>query len=94
MKKNIKKKGPLLKADDKKKGPFARAMPQDIPTFMALGEGTSANPGVVLGLEASSIDNPTVVKKLLQGVVLPANKKTVGELELDVAATRFFHTFS
>ena len=67
-------------------------MPQDIPTFMALGEGTSANPGVVLGLEASAIDNPTMAKKLLQGVVLLADKKTA-ELEPDVVATRFFNAF-
>ncbi|GFZ10051.1 hypothetical protein Acr_21g0006500 [Actinidia rufa] len=54
----------------------AQATTQDIPAFAALGEGTSANPGVVLGLEAFAIDNPAVEEKLLQGVVLPADKKT------------------
>ena len=35
-----------------------------------------------------------MAEELLQDVVLPADKKMVGELELDVVATRFFHAFS
>ncbi|GFS29020.1 hypothetical protein Acr_00g0005010 [Actinidia rufa] len=39
--------------------------------------GTSVNPGVVLGLEAFALDNPTMAEKLLQGDMLPINKETV-----------------
>ncbi|GFY91037.1 hypothetical protein Acr_07g0012330 [Actinidia rufa] len=65
----------------------------DVPAFVVLKEGISALPRVVLGLETSTIDNPIMAEKLFQGIVLPTDKKTVGELEMDVAATRFFHAF-
>ncbi|GFZ01026.1 hypothetical protein Acr_14g0006610 [Actinidia rufa] len=52
-------------------------------------EGTSSIPRVVLGLEASTMDNLGVAEKLLQGVILPVDKKTVSRLDLDMATTRF-----
>ncbi|PSS04733.1 Na(+)/H(+) antiporter NhaB like [Actinidia chinensis var. chinensis] len=98
---NVKKKRPLLTLDNKKKRPATkttakpkftptRAMIRDVPTFAALGEGTSVNLGIILGLESSAIDNPTMAKKLLQGVVLPADKEMVDKLEIDMAITWFF----
>ena len=47
-----------------------------------------------MGLEPSVVNNPTVVKKLFQGIMLPADKKMASELELDKMATRFFHAFN
>ncbi|GFZ14243.1 hypothetical protein Acr_24g0004330 [Actinidia rufa] len=41
------------------------------------GEGTSAHPSDVLGLNASMLENPTVVEKLLEGVVPPFNREEV-----------------
>ena len=95
----------MLKSDNKKKGPpvktivkppvtSARVTIWDVSSFLALGEVTSANLGIILGLEAFAINNPVVAKILLQGIVLPADKKTVGKLELDVVAVRFYHAFS
>ncbi|GFZ04407.1 hypothetical protein Acr_16g0010310 [Actinidia rufa] len=47
-----------------------------------------------LGFEAFAINNPDVAEKLLQGVVLPTDKETVDKLDLDMAATQFFHAIS
>ena len=81
------KKGAPAKFDMKCTVSSARAMPRDIPSFMTFEERTSVDMGAILGLEASAIRNPEVAKKLLQVVVLPANKKMAGELELDEVTT-------
>ena len=86
-----KKKGPAAKALAKSKVTSGRAANWDMPTFAAPGEVTSVNPGVVLGLEASTLDNPTMAKKLLQGIVLPVDKETVNKLDLDMETTWFLH---
>ncbi|PSS07920.1 Neurofilament light polypeptide like [Actinidia chinensis var. chinensis] len=46
---------------------------------------------VVLGLEASNMENPAVVEKLLQGFILPTDKEAVNKLDLDMAITRLLH---
>ena len=58
---------------------------------MALGEGTSANPGDVLGLNASMLENPVVAEKLLEGAIPPFDREEVGKLDLDWAISRLFH---
>ncbi|GFZ16833.1 hypothetical protein Acr_26g0001030 [Actinidia rufa] len=55
------------------------------------GEGTSANLGTVLGPMASILGSPSVVKKLLRGVILSTDKEKVDKLTLDQTATKLFH---
>ncbi|GFS29095.1 hypothetical protein Acr_00g0005340 [Actinidia rufa] len=55
------------------------------------GEGTSANLGTVLGPTASILGSPSVVEKLLRGVIPPADKEKVEKLTLDQTATKLFH---
>ncbi|GFS33944.1 hypothetical protein Acr_00g0031400 [Actinidia rufa] len=52
-------------------------------------EGTSANPGFVQGLEASAMENPAVAENLLQRFILPADKKEVDKMDLDMAIDSF-----
>ncbi|GFS30442.1 hypothetical protein Acr_00g0011920 [Actinidia rufa] len=73
------KKRPAAKALAKSKATSGCARSQDVPTFAAPREGTSANPGVVLEFEASTMNNPAMAEKLFQGIILLANKKTVVE---------------
>ena len=73
--------GPIVKAPAKPKATSVRAATQDAQTSAAPGEGTSANPGILLGLEASAMDNPAMAEKLLQGFILPADKETVSRLD-------------
>ncbi|GFZ15724.1 hypothetical protein Acr_25g0001330 [Actinidia rufa] len=49
-----KKKGRATKAPAKSKATLSRVVSQNVPAFAAPGEGTTANPGDVLGLEASA----------------------------------------
>ena len=42
--------------------------------ILALGEGTSVNPGDVVGPNSSMLENSTMVKKLLEGVIPPFEK--------------------
>lgn len=58
---------------------------------IALGEGTSANPGIVQGPKASILESPSVVEKILGEVILPADKEKVDKLTLDQAVMKFFH---
>ncbi|GFS46039.1 hypothetical protein Acr_00g0099780 [Actinidia rufa] len=102
---DVQKKGLLLKPNDKKKGPPAKnqyeahgqlGLGDDLryTNFRYSQRKNSSNSGVVLGIKAFAIGNPVAVEKLLQGVMLPIDKKIVGELELDVVVTQFFHAFS
>ena len=59
--------------------------------ILALEEGTSANPGHVLGLRASMLENLIVVEKLLEGVIPPIDREEVGKLNLDRAISRLFY---
>ncbi|GFS46165.1 hypothetical protein Acr_00g0100540 [Actinidia rufa] len=70
----VKKKGPLPSLDDKKKGLATKAL--------LFGERTSINPGVVLGLEAPTLDNSVMVVKDLEGRVakLEIEKQHADEL--------------
>ncbi|GFZ11354.1 hypothetical protein Acr_22g0007520 [Actinidia rufa] len=97
--------GPCLPPNNKKKGPAAKApttskvtsrqvATKAVQAFASPGEGTSANLGVVLGLEASIMENPAVVEKLLQRFILPANKEAMEKLDLDWAITSFLHSIS
>ena len=58
-------------------------MTREVPTSAAPWEGTSANPGVILGLKASTMENSAMVEKLLQGLILLADKEVVEMLDLD-----------
>ncbi|GFY81552.1 SAUR-like auxin-responsive protein family [Actinidia rufa] len=59
-----KKKGLATKAPTESKTNSGRAAIQDVPTSATLGEGTSANPRVVLRFEASTMENLVVTEKL------------------------------
>ncbi|GFZ19843.1 hypothetical protein Acr_28g0005480 [Actinidia rufa] len=80
--------GASCQAPAKPKATSTRATTQDAPTFAATREGISANLGVVLGLEASAMDNPVVTEKLLQGFILLVDKETMSKLDLNMATTR------
>ena len=56
-----------------------------------LGEGTSTNPRVGLGPDATVLGTPGMAEKLLQRLVLPANQVDLDKLDLGGAITRFFH---
>ena len=56
-----------------------------------LGEGTSLNPGDVLGLNASMLENSTMAKKLLEGVVHLFDREEVRKLDLDRAISKLFY---
>ena len=55
------------------------------------GEGSSANPGDILGPNTSMLENPTVAKKLLEGVIPPFDQEEVSKLDLDRAISRLFN---
>ncbi|PSS17535.1 Histone like [Actinidia chinensis var. chinensis] len=65
---------------------FSKATPSSSP-----GDGTSTNLGTALGPSTSILYSPSVVKKLLRGVVPPADKEKVEKLTLDQKATKLFH---
>ncbi|GFS43667.1 hypothetical protein Acr_00g0086320 [Actinidia rufa] len=85
---NAKRKGPMPPPEDKKK---ALTKSKAMPTAAVPREGTSTNPGVVLGYNISMIGNPVVAKKLLKGVIPLADKEEVEKLDLDWAISKFFH---
>ena len=58
---------------------------------LTLGEGTSANLTTILEPRASILKNPTMVEKLLEGVIPPADKEEVKKIYLDWAILKFFH---
>ncbi|GFS33089.1 hypothetical protein Acr_00g0026310 [Actinidia rufa] len=89
-----KNKGPIIKDPTKSKAMFGRAATQNMPASVAPKEGTSANPGVVLGLEASAMENPAMAEKLLQEFILPIDKEVVNKLDLDMVITRYLHLFN
>ena len=89
---NDKNKGTTAKAPLKSKSTLGRTVTQDVPTFTTPGKGTSVNQGVVLGLEAFALDNPAMAEKLLQGIVLPADKEKASRLDLNMVTTQFLHS--
>ena len=88
---NKNKKGPTTKAPAKSKATSSRTTIKASPTSVAFREGTSANPGAVLRLRSSMLGSPSVAKKILGGVIPPADKKKVDKLTLDQVVTKFFH---
>ena len=60
-------------------------------TTMVVREGTSVNPGTMLGPKASILRSPSVAEKILGGVIPPADKEKVDKLSLDQVVTKFFH---
>ena len=66
-------------------------MKAKVVTVVVVGEGTSANLGVVFGPKASMLKNIAVVKKLMEGVIPPADKEKVEKLDMDSAILKFFH---
>ncbi|GFZ10805.1 hypothetical protein Acr_22g0002030 [Actinidia rufa] len=92
------------KADDGSKGKGISAAPEakkktsasktpTIPTAASPrpGEGSSANLGTVPGPTTFMLGSPSVAKKLLRGVIPPADKEKVEKLTLDQTATKLFH---
>ena len=89
------KKGKSM-ADSNGKGAMSKVTSSKVPSkgavpIVAPREGTLANPGNVLGLNASMLKNPIMAKKLLEGVILPFNRDEVSKLDLDRAISRLFH---
>ena len=62
---NDKKNGSATKAPAKSKAMLRHAATGNVPVSVFLIERTSTNPGVVLGLNASAMENPVVAEKLL-----------------------------
>ena len=58
---------------------------------LKLKEGTSTNLGTGLGRKASILGSPSIVEKILRGVIPPADKEKMGKLTLDQTATKLFH---
>ncbi|GFZ05187.1 hypothetical protein Acr_17g0007590 [Actinidia rufa] len=54
-------------------------------------EGTSTNLSTILGPGAFILGIPSVVEKILQGVIPPADKEKVEKFTLDQTATKLFH---
>ena len=57
-------------------------------------EATKAHPRVVLGLEASMIKDPTMAKNQVRSFLFSIDMEMVGKLELDEAATQFYHMYT
>ncbi|GFS31894.1 hypothetical protein Acr_00g0019810 [Actinidia rufa] len=68
----------------------AKMLSSKAATVKAIGAGTSANPGTILGSRASILKNPIVEEKLIKGVIPPLNKAKANKLELDRAISRLF----
>ncbi|GFY97727.1 hypothetical protein Acr_12g0002680 [Actinidia rufa] len=94
---NAKKKGHILPLEEKKKGSSvkvptkAKASSSKAAIKVAIGESTSVNPSAILGLNASILENPAVVEKLLKGVIPPLDKEEAEKLDLDLTISRLFH---
>ena len=79
---------------DKKKGPAKSRATSNCTTSNVAArpkERTSANPRMDLRPNASVLENPRVVEKLLQRLVLPTDQVELDKLDLDRAIMRFFH---
>ncbi|GFZ17082.1 hypothetical protein Acr_26g0003520 [Actinidia rufa] len=86
-----KKKGSSGKAPAKSRVASNAMMSKGVVPTIAPEEGTLANPGAILGLNASMLENPDVVEKLLKGVIPPLDKKEVGRLDLDRVISSLFY---
>ena len=94
MASNPKKKGPISPSQDKKRVTLTQAANKGETSAAAPGEGTSANPGAILGPRASILGSPSMAKKLLGGVISPSDKEKEDKLSLDQVVTKFFHIVS
>ena len=59
-------------------------------TTVATKAGTSANPIAILGAHASILKNYDVVKKFIEGEILPLEKAATSKLEIDQVILRLF----
>ena len=80
------KKGSISLPKDKKK-----AMNKGETSTIAPDEGTLAKFGVVLGPRASMLGSPSVIEKILGGVIPHVDKEKVDKLTLDQVVMNFFH---
>ena len=78
------------KASSKSKSTPSRTESKVVACAVVPREGTSANPGVDWGPNASFLENPKVMEKLLQGLVLLADQEELDKMDLDRAITKFF----
>ncbi|GFZ00893.1 hypothetical protein Acr_14g0005280 [Actinidia rufa] len=79
------------KKRNKSKGTSSKRASKGVVPMVALEEGTSANPGDVLGLNPSMLENPAMAEKLLKGVIQPFDKEEVGKLNLGQEVPRLFY---
>ncbi|GFZ14574.1 hypothetical protein Acr_24g0007640 [Actinidia rufa] len=87
--------------EDKKKGSSSKTPVKSraMSSMVASRSGTYfspqgrnlTNPGAILGLKASMLENSTVVKKLFKGMIPPANKEEDEKMDLDREISKFFH---
>ncbi|PSR92996.1 hypothetical protein CEY00_Acc27605 [Actinidia chinensis var. chinensis] len=78
--------------ESKKKVTSSSKAPTTLATTLSRPEeGTLANLSTVLGPTTSILGSPSVAKKLLRGVIPPADKEKVEKLTLDQTATKLFH---
>ena len=89
MASNAKNKGPISPPEDKKKATSTRVAKKGETSVATLGEGTSANPVVALGLEPPSLEVLLWQRKSLGESF--CDKEKVEKLTLDQVATKFFH---
>ncbi|GFZ09274.1 hypothetical protein Acr_20g0010820 [Actinidia rufa] len=88
---DAKKKGTMSPLEDKRMATSSKAESKGEIPIMVPEEVTSAYLGAVLGLNASILKNPTVAKKLLEGMIPPLDKEEMSRLDLDLAISRLFH---
>ena len=79
------------KAPPKSKSTPSRTGSKVVARVAVLWEGTLTNPKVDLGPNVSILENPVVVGKLLQGLVLLDDQVEMDKLDLDRVITKFFH---
>ena len=71
------KKGSAANAPAKPKATSSQATTKVVPTYVSPGEGTSTNPGVVLGVKIFLKENLAMAEKLLQWLILRVDKEAV-----------------
>ena len=74
-----------------KKAKSSKLVSKEALRSTAPGEGTSTKPGGILRPKVSILGSPSVVEKILAGVILPADKEKVDKLSLNQMVTNFFH---
>ena len=91
MASDAKDKGPISLLEDKKKATLTPVVKKRETSVTAQGEGTSAIPIAALEPRASILRSPSVVEKILGGVIPPTDKEKMEKPTLDQVVTKFFH---